>query len=245
MKSKKMNRTVAMTVMLATALTLTACSGDNKEVEKEPVIASKEGIKTISKAEQRAIKLADKEYAERAWKMLTAEERLLVKGAPTVLPFVKTDDAQFKKALKLSKKQEKPLRVVYFKTHDEEQSGRLLVYGIGNKFVGKSERVQVTFANAKDVEKFVDNSKTIDELEKKFKEAHKWGNPIFSYQYASIKDERDAKSVADMVFYEIGTSYYAVAHKKGTILHSEKAEGVWTRAMIKERFGDVLPKPTN
>lgn len=245
MKSKGMNRTIAITMMLATALTLTACSGVDKEIEKETAIASTEGVKTITKAEQRAIELADKEYAESAWKELTAEERLLVKEAPIVLPVVKTDDAEFEKALKLSKKQKKPLRVVYFKTHDEDHSGRLLVYGIGDKFVGKSERVKVTFAKAEDVEKFLESAKTIEELEKKFKEEKKWGNPIFTYQYASLTDEKESQSVADLVFYEIGTSYYAVPHKKGTILHGEKEAGVWTRAMIQERFGDVLPEPTN
>jgi len=244
MKSKGMNRTLAITMMLATALTLSACSGVDKELEKETVIASTEGIKTVSKAEQRAIELADKEFAKKAWKELTAEERLLVNGEPTVLPVVKADDAEFKKALKMSKKLKKPLRVVYFKTHDENQSGRLLVYGIGDKFVGKSERVKLTFANAEDIETFLESASTIEELEKKFKEAKKWGNPVFTYQYASLTDEKETQSVADLDFYEIGTSYYAVPHKKGTILQDEKEAGVWTRAMIKERFGNVLPEPS-
>ena len=242
MKSGKINQNIAITMMLVTALTLSACSGVDKEVEKGTVIASNEGMKTISKTEQRAIELADKEYANKAWKELTAEERLLVNGQPTVLPVVKADDAEFKKALKMSKKLNKPLRVVYFKTHDENQSGRLLVYGIGDKFVGKSERVKVTFANAEDIEKFLESATTIEELEKKFKEAKKWGNPVFTYQYASLSDEKETESVADLVFYEIGTTYYAVPHKKGTILHDEKEVGVWTRAMIQERFGNVLPK---
>lgn len=245
MKNGSKKRNLAITMMLATALTLSACSEVGKAVEKETAIPEIEGVKTISKAEQRAMALADKELAERAWKELTAEERLLVKEEPTVLPVIKDDSAAFEKALSVSKKKKQPLRVVYFKTHDEDHSGRLLVYGVGNEFVGKSERIKVTFANVKDMEKFTEKNKTVEGLEKTLKEEHKWGNPVFTYQYASIKDKQKGNAVSDLVFYEIGTSYYAVPHKQGNILHGDKEMGMWTRAMIEERFGNVLPEITN
>lgn len=239
---KKRNLAIAMALL--TTLTLSGCFGVDKEVEKETAISSEEGTKPVSKAEERAIELANEEFAEKAWKELSAEERLLVNGEPTLLNETRDDSKEFKEALALATKSKEQLRIIYFETKNEENSGKLFVYGVGDKFVSKTERVPMTFVSKKEMELYLIETKTIEELEEKLEKEKKWNSPVFTYQYASKDGEKDVDAVADLVFYEMGKSFYAVAHKKGTILHDDKEAGNWTKEMLQERFGDVLPSIT-
>lgn len=226
-------------VTLAMTLLLSGCF--KKPAEPMDEALKGEGAEVVTTEELEKKETADKTFAEKAWMELSAKERLLVRAEPEVLSFIKDDTPEFQKAFALAEKEKQPLRVVYFKTSDEERNGRLLVYGVGDEFVGKSNRVALPLASLEEMNHQVNSNVTVNQAISKLVSEGQWAEESFSYHVATLTDAPADKP--DLLFYQIQGGYYAIPHKEEQIVKDHSANPMWTKEQIEAKFGDVLPTP--
>lgn len=235
----------AMTLLAVTALALAGCNKPDNGVDNEMPTQVKVAEKSKKvKEEQSGKLLTDNEIAEKAWEKISASERLRVGAEPVVTNEVASTNKDWKRALEQSERSGEPLRIVYFNTSDEKANGRLLVFAVGNEWMSDSSRESVLFANEDEMKEFVKKSDTVTEVEAKLTEQGKLAETAFSYAYVSFDKNTSADGKPDINFYPMEENYFAVHHKEEVITDTYKSDlndRIWTREMIEERFGKVLP----
>lgn len=101
-----------------------------------------------------------------------------------------------------------------------------------------------TFPNEQEMKKVVKESKTLEEMVVKLEGQGKLSDTAFAFVYVSMKEFDPATEQPDVTFYPMDENYFAVYHKKDVIWDEHKSDLTdrnWTRDMINDEYGEVIP----
>ena len=110
--------------------------------------------------------------------------------------------------------------------------------------LSEKELEESTLPDEREMKKVVKESNTLEDMVVKLKEQGRLSDTSFAYVHVSFSKNSPAQQKPDITFYPMDDNYFAVHHKERVIYDEHKSDlsnRNWTRDMIIEEYGEVLP----